>query len=55
MLITEIRALTNLNKKDFATKYNIPYRTLQNWEGGVRECPKYVLELLEFRVRNETN
>jgi len=49
--ITEIRQLSNLNKTDFAKRYNIPYRTLQDWESGRRECPIYVAELLEKAVR----
>lgn len=49
----EIRELTGLNKKDFAQKYYIPYRTVQSWELGDRECPGYVLELLEFKVRSD--
>ena len=51
MGIREIRELTGLNKMDFAKKYHIPYRTIQNWELSTRECPLYVLELLEFKVR----
>ncbi len=53
MTIKELRELTGLNKTDFAKKYNIPYRTIQNWELGERECPVYVLELLEFRIKHE--
>lgn len=51
MTITEIRQLTSLNKTDFAKRYNIPYRTLQDWELGNRECPAYVTELLEKAVK----
>lgn len=53
MTIKEIRELTGLNKKDFADKYNIPYRTIQNWEADINKCPEYVLELLEFKVRHD--
>jgi len=53
MTIKEIRNITGLNMKEFATRYNIPYRTIQNWELGTRECPEYVLELLEFKVKTE--
>lgn len=50
MNIKEIRALTGLNLTEFSKKYHIPYRTLQHWDAGDRDCPTYVLELLEFRV-----
>ena len=51
MTILEIRKLTALNRAEFARKYNIPYRTIQDWELGKRECPQYVAELLEKAVR----
>ena len=53
MTIKEIRELTNLNKKEFAEKYSIPYRTVQNWECKVNNCPPYVLDLLEFKVKSD--
>ena len=51
MTITEIRAISGLNKTKFTEKYNIPYRTLQDWEAGIRNPPSYVLDLLERVVR----
>lgn len=55
MTIKEIRSLTGLSQAQFADKYNIPKSTLQCWEseGSVkhRDCPDYVKELLEFKVR----
>lgn len=55
MNIKEIRNLTGLNKTDFGKKYNIPYRSIQNWELGARECPVYVLQLLERVVKEDFN
>ena len=51
MTIQEIIALTGLSARAFAAKYNIPYRSVQNWTESVRNCPEYVLELLEFKVK----
>ena len=51
MTITEIRAISGLNKTKFAERYNIPYRTLQDWEAGKSKPPVYVLPLLERCVR----
>lgn len=51
MNIKEIRSLTGLSQTDFGRRYNIPMRTIQNWETGQRECPIYVQELLEFKVK----
>jgi len=49
--IREIRALANLSQVNFGKKYNIPLRTIQDWEAGRRKPPIYVVELLEFKVR----
>lgn len=53
MDIIKIREITGLSRTEFAKAYKIPYRTLQNWELGTRECPGYVLELLEFKVKSD--
>ena len=53
MEIKEIREFRGLNKRDFASRYGIPYRTLQNWENGTNKCPDYVRNLLEFKVRSD--
>lgn len=47
MTVREIRSLIGLTQKEFGERYGIPMRTIQNWEGGQRECPAYVLALLE--------
>lgn len=49
----DLRALTGLSQAAFADRFHIPKRTIQNWEGGVSECPVYVLELLEYRIKKE--
>jgi putative transcriptional regulator len=53
MKIKEIRNLTGLSQSKFCEKYHIPLPTLRHWERGDRECPEYVLELLEFKVRKD--
>lgn len=47
-----IRKASGLTQAAFAEKYGIPKRTIENWEGGQREAPSYVLDLLE-RVVSE--
>lgn len=49
----EIRKLSGLSQPQFSEKYGIPLPTLRHWEQGQRECPKYVLDLLEFKVRED--
>lgn len=53
MTIKEIRQLTNLSQSKFCKKYGIPLQTFQKWEQGHRSPPNYVVELLEFKVRED--
>ena len=40
-------------QSEFAARYNIPFRTVQNWETGLRKPPIYILMLLESRIRED--
>lgn len=53
MTIKEIRAITGLSQTAFGEMYHISMRTIQNWEGGQRECPEYVRLLLERVVKED--
>lgn len=54
MTIKEIREKSGISRAEFSRKYNIPVRTLEDWESGKRKCPEYVSELL-YRVVSEDN
>nr|DAS26515.1 MAG TPA: putative transcriptional regulator [Caudoviricetes sp.] len=47
MELKEMRKLLGLSQAAFGKKYNIPVRTIEQWESGRRKAPIYVLELLE--------
>ena len=49
----KIRESSGMNRKEFAKYLNIPYRTMQDWELGKSSMPKYVLELIAFKVKQE--
>lgn len=51
MTIREMRTSLGNTQSEFAARYNIPFRTVQNWEAGVRNPPEYIIDLLERRVR----
>lgn len=51
MNITEMRNYIGVSRAEFSRRYNIPLRTLESWEAGVRTPPEYVLKLLEESVR----
>ena len=53
MEIKELRNKTGLSQAKFGKFYNIPLRTVQNWENNVNKCPGYVLQLLERAVMED--
>lgn len=53
MKIKEIRALIGLSQVKFCEMYHIPLNTLTRWEQGKREPPGYLVELLEFKVKED--
>ena len=53
MTLKELRTATGMTQKQFGEYFGIPHRTIQNWEGGQRECPKYLLELMIYKLKNE--
>ena len=38
---------------EFSRYFGIPYRTVQNWVYGARECPAYLIELMVYRLKAE--
>ena len=51
--IKELRESTGMNRKEFCEYFQIPYRTVTEWERDNRHAPKYVLRLLEYYIRME--
>ncbi len=51
MNIRELRTRLGDTQSEFALRYGIPFRTIQNWEAGVRNPPEYVLNLLQNRIQ----
>lgn len=52
MTIKEMREALGDSRKKFSERYEIPVRTLEDWEAGRRNPAPYILKLLE-RVVNE--
>ena len=50
--IKEERLKLGLTQQQLAELTGIPFRTIQNWEGGQRKCPEYVEKLLLFYLEN---
>lgn len=53
MNIREMRTRLGDTQSDFAKRYNIPFRTIQNWETGKRNPPEYLVSLLEQRIKED--
>ena len=51
MNIRDMRTRLGDTQSEFAARYNIPFRTVQNWEAGVRKPPEYIINLLESRIQ----
>ena len=51
--VRELRELTGMNRRQFCEFFEIPYRTVSEWERDGRHAPDYVLRLLEYYIRVE--
>lgn len=51
--LIEIRKSTGMNRREFAEYFQIPYRTMQDWELGNRQMPEYLLRLMAYKVQME--
>lgn len=51
--ICNLRSLTGLSQQAFSDKYEIPKRTIEDWERGRRKPPEYVVKLLERVVKGD--
>lgn len=51
--LIEIKEESGMNWKQFAAYFEIPYRTVQDWERGNRKMPDYLLRLMEYKLRVE--
>ena len=53
MNIRDLQEQSGMSLADLSRYLNIPYRTIQHWAHETRECPAYVLELIEFKLKTE--
>ena len=48
--LIELRMSTGMNRREFAEYFEIPYRTMQQWELGDRKMPEYLLRLMAYKI-----
>ena len=53
MNIKELRTAAKMTQKAFAEYFGIPKRTIEDWETERRTPTAYVLELIEYKLKNE--
>lgn len=53
MTIKELRSESGMTIATFAEYFGVPYRTVQDWNAGIRKCPEYLLTLMEYKLKKE--
>ena len=51
--LIELRISTGMNRKQFCEYFQIPYRTMTDWELGNRTMPDYLFRLMAYKVKIE--
>ena len=51
--IKELRTACGMTQKAFAEYFHISKRSIESWEGGTRNVPEYLIELMEYKLRKE--
>ena len=53
--IKQLRQLAGFSQQKFADYFDIPRRTIQNWEAdtgaNARTCPPYLVKLIRFKLQ----
>ena len=52
-IIRGLRAETGLNRRQFAEHFQIPLRTVEEWEAGRRKPPAYIPRLIKYQIMYE--
>ena len=51
--IKEMREAAKMTQKEFAEYFNISRRTVENWVCDRTKPPEYLVELMEYKLRDE--
>jgi len=49
----EIRKASGMTQKVFREYFKIPKSTIEQWDMGMRKTPEWVLDLIEYKLKNE--
>lgn len=53
MSVKELRQKAKMTQKQFSEYFNIPRRTIEDWEVEKRQAPQYVYDLIEYKLIKE--
>ena len=53
MNIKELRTLSGMTQQAFADYFGVSKRAVESWEGGKRQCPEYLLNLMQYKLEKE--
>lgn len=51
--IKDLRSAAGMTQKEFAEYFGMSKRNVENWEGGLSNCPPYLLALIEYKLQKE--
>ena len=53
--LKETREKLKISRAEFSRKYNIPVRTLENWDAAKSEAPSYVKVLIDYTIFSDSD
>jgi DNA-binding transcriptional regulator YiaG len=53
MTFNELRKASGMTQKEFSEYFGMSKRAVESWEGGTRNCPEYLLRLMEYKLTKE--
>lgn len=51
--IKDLRKDINFTQKEFAEYFGVKLRTIENWESERGSAPEYIINLMEYKLKNE--
>lgn len=51
--INALRSASGMTQQAFGDYFGIPLRSIQNWEYGASQCPEYLINLIEYKLKKE--
>ena len=49
----ELRKQSGMTQKAYSEYFGIPRRTIEDWETEKRQCSRYLLDLMQYKLEKE--